>query len=156
MCLNTQRWNPLNGQCNEKVQHPCKTQIRLVRTLEFDCLQSLIEPVSSADNNLLSSMNSTHVTSPPCPGRVANTPRSMGDCPKRQMTAWTKGKLTCESQSATNFPEPNATREELEAAEERLNLLTEAEIYSTDAVMTMVGNGRTNFASTSNVTFFSQ
>jgi hypothetical protein len=84
-------------------------------------------------------MNSTHVTSPPCPDRVANTPRSVDDCPKRQMTAWTKGKLTCESQSATNFPEPNATREELEAAEERLNLLTEAEIYSTDAVMSMVG-----------------
>jgi hypothetical protein len=60
------------------------------------------------------------------------------------MTAWSKGKLTCESQSATNFPEPNATREELEAAEERLNLLTEAEIYSTDAVMTMVGNNQCN------------
>ena len=68
----------------------------------------------------------------------------MGDCPKCQMTAWTKGKLTCEFQSATNFPEPNATRDELEAAEERLNLLTEAEIYSTGAVVTMVGNGRTN------------
>jgi hypothetical protein len=68
----------------------------------------------------------------------------MGDCPKRQMTAWTKGKLTCEFQSATNFPEPNAIREELEVAEERLNLLTEVEIYSTDAVMTMVANGRTN------------
>jgi len=54
------------------------------------------------------------------------------------MTAWYKGKLTCESQSETNFPEPNATREELEAAEERLNLLTEVEIYSTDAVMAMV------------------
>jgi hypothetical protein len=67
----------------------------------------------------------------------------MGDCPKRQMTACTKGKLTCESQSARSFPEPNATREELEAAEERLNLLTEVEIYSTDAVMTMVANGRT-------------
>src|SRR5713101_3124890 len=119
----------------------CKTQIlRLVRTLEFNFLQSLIEPVSSADNNLLSSINSTHVTSPPCPGRVANTPRSTGDCRKRRvrMTAWSKGKLTCESQSATNFPEPNATREELEAAEERLNLLTEVEIYSTDAVMAMV------------------
>jgi hypothetical protein len=98
--------------------------------------------VSSADKNLLSSMNSTHVTSPPCPDRVAYTPRSVGDCPKRQMTAWTRGKLTCESQSATNFPEPNATREELEAADERLNLLTEAEIYSTDAVMTMVGNSQ--------------
>ena len=97
-------------------------------------------------------MNSTHVTSPPCPDRVANTPRSVGDCPKRQMTAWTKGKLTCESQRATDFPEPNATREELEAATERLNLLTEAEIYSTDAVMTMVRSGRNKFASTSNVT----
>ena len=41
-------------------------------------------------------------------------------------------------QSATNFPEPNAIREELEAAAVRLNLLAEAEIYSTDAVMTMV------------------
>jgi hypothetical protein len=59
---------------------------------------------------------------------------------KRQMTAGTKGKPTCASQSATNFPEPNAIREELEAAAVRLNLLAEAEIYSTDAVMTMVGN----------------
>ena len=98
--------------------------------------------MSSADNNLLSSMNSTHVTSPPCPDRVANTPRSVGDCPKRQMTAWTKGKQTFESQSATNFPEPNATREEFEAVAERLNLLTDAEIYSTGAVMTMVGNNQ--------------
>lgn len=85
-------------------------------------------------------MNSTHVTSPSCPDRVANTPRSVDDCPKRQMTAGTKGKPTCASQSATNFPEPNAIREELEAAAVRLNLLAEAEMYSTDAVMTMVGN----------------
>jgi len=53
------------------------------------------------------------------------------------MTALAKGKPTCVSQSATNFPEPNATREELEVAAVRLNLLTEAEIYSTDAVMVM-------------------
>ena len=65
----------------------------------------------------------------------------MGDSTKRQNDGMPvdQGKLTCEFQSATNFPEPNATREELEAAEERLNLLTEVEIYSTDAVMTMVG-----------------
>jgi len=54
------------------------------------------------------------------------------------MTAPIKGKLTCVSHSATNFPEPNATREELDAAAVRLNLLAEAEMYSTDAVMTMV------------------
>lgn len=48
--------------------------------------------MSSADNNLLSSINSTHVTSPPCPDRVANTPRSVGDCPNRQMTAWDQRK----------------------------------------------------------------
>jgi hypothetical protein len=54
------------------------------------------------------------------------------------MTALIKGKLTCVSHSATNFPEPNTTREELDAAAVRLNLLAEAEMYSTDAVMTMV------------------
>jgi hypothetical protein len=53
------------------------------------------------------------------------------------MTAPIKGKLTCVSHSATNLPEPNATREELDAAAVRLNLLTEAEIYSRDAVMAM-------------------
>src|SRR6266403_5874037 len=79
-------------QCNEKFSTRCKTQIRHVHTLKFDFRQSLIEPVSSADNNLLSSMNSTHVTSPSCPDRVANTPWSVGNCPKRQMTAWTEGK----------------------------------------------------------------
>ena len=138
--------DPLNGQCNKNVQHPMQdADTTCSRTLEFDFLQSLIEPVSSADNNLLSSMNSTHVTSPLCPDRVAYTPRSVGDCqcPKCQiLTAWTKGKLTCESQSAINFPEPHAMREELEAAEERLNLLTDAVIYSTDAVITMVGNSQ--------------
>jgi hypothetical protein len=52
---------------------------------------------------------------------------------KRQMTAPTNEKLTCASQSATSFPEPNATMEVPgEAAAVRLNLLAEAEIYSTD------------------------
>lgn len=87
-------------------------------------------------------MNSTHVTSLSCPDRVANTPWSVGDCRAHQMTTSTKGKLTCVSHSATNFPEPNAMREELEAAAVRLNLLAEAEMYSTDAVMAMSEPGR--------------
>jgi hypothetical protein len=53
------------------------------------------------------------------------------------MTAPTNGKLTCASQSATSFPEPNATMEEPEAAAVQLNLLAEAEIYSTDTSMVM-------------------
>ena len=68
-----------------------KTQVQCIRTLEFNVRQSLIEPASSADNNLLSSRNSTHVTSPSCPDRVANMPWSVGDCPRRKMTARTKG-----------------------------------------------------------------
>lgn len=54
-----------------------------IRTLELEFRQSLKEPVSSADKIVLSSMNSTHVTSPSCPDRVANTPWSAGDCRER-------------------------------------------------------------------------
>jgi hypothetical protein len=60
------------------------------------------------------------------------------------MAPTSEQKPTCASQRATSFPEPNATSEELEAAAVRLNLLAEAEIYSTDALMVMEATGREN------------
>src|SRR6266702_3124537 len=112
--------------------------MRDTRTPEVEYRQNITQPVSSADKILLSSTNSIHVTSPSCPDKVARTPWSLGDCRNHQLTpAVTEGEPACASQSATNFPEPNATREELEAAAMRLNLLAEAEIYSTDVLTAM-------------------